>query len=378
MTSPSNNFDPNLASAVVPEGLPPLRRRRPSVTPPREMLPIPLVLAIGFCLAAGLFVSLYSNRDAQQPIDKQRAQTIAPLPPLALSVARDEAPLQASGGDDSGLSLLDSSVMPRPGPALQAPLQQEPVTREPDTTEPDPPTAAQDSTLSPERSASPALVLDSGADTAGAGQPDAEGQAAAAVNPDQPVTTSRLPSRKMVVPEGTLIHAVLETPLNSDRPGMARAIVSRPVKGFDTSTVLIPRGSRLVGEFKADPSLNLRRILVIWSRVIRPDGVTVRLASPASDSLGGSGVPGRVNTHFFARFGEALLVSALEAGTNVLSQRINGSSGIFVGLPPAGGQLGQSMGASNSRPPTVKVAAGAEIAVFVAHDLDFSGAPLPR
>ena len=51
---------------------------------------------------------------------------------------------------------------------------------------------------------------------------------------------------------GAVIAAVLETPLNSDRPGLARAVVSKDARSFDGTRVLIPRGSRLIGEFKAD------------------------------------------------------------------------------------------------------------------------------
>ena len=59
-------------------------------------------------------------------------------------------------------------------------------------------------------------------------------------------------NRATTVAQGTLIPAVLETAFNSTRPGLARAIVSRDVRGFDGTRILIPRGSRLIGEYRSD------------------------------------------------------------------------------------------------------------------------------
>jgi type IV secretion system protein VirB10 len=78
--------------------------------------------------------------------------------------------------------------------------------------------------------------------------------------------------------------------------------------------VLIPRGSRLIGEFKADNMPGKRRVLVTWNRLIRPDGVAIRIASPATDALGGAGIAGAVNTHWMERFASAVLQSALTVG----------------------------------------------------------------
>ena len=213
---------------------------------------------------------------------------------------------------------------------------------------------------------------------AGAGGNSGEG-ATLAANGDDTARATLIRNRASVMPQGAILAAVLETPLNSDRPGLARAVVSQDGRCFDGSRVLIPRGSRLIGEFKPDVSPGLRRILVTWTRLIRPDGVAIRIASPGADALGGAGVPGAVNTHFGEKFANAVLQSALAVGVNIASQvPLRGGSPVYVTLPGQVAQASQAMVPTNSRVPTVKVREGAEIAVLVARDLDFSGTPAVR
>jgi type IV secretion system protein VirB10 len=201
--------------------------------------------------------------------------------------------------------------------------------------------------------------------------------AAATEAGDDAVRATIIRNRGSIIPQGAIIAAVLETPLDSDRPGLARAITSQDVRSFDGSRVLIPRGSRLIGEFKADTSAGLRRVLVTWNRLIRSDGVAIRIGSPVTDAMGGAGVPGRVNTHFWERFSSAVLQSALTIGVNLASLPRD-SGAVYVGLPATAAQVGQALVPQNQRPPTVKVREGAQIAVLVARDLDFGGTPPVR
>ncbi|MEQ6334395.1 TrbI/VirB10 family protein [Sphingobium sp. MK2] len=216
-----------------------------------------------------------------------------------------------------------------------------------------------------------ALIYDaSTSGAAGMGDDKMAGDAA-------PARASIIRNRPSVVAQGEILSATLETPVNSDRPGLIRAIVSRDVRSFDGSRILIPRGSRLVGEFRAEQPGGRRRILATWGRLIRPDGVAIRLDSPAADATGGIGIPGKVDSHFLARFANAALQSALQIGVNLANRRGNGS--IIVSnsaqLPGIGSQ---NLIPNADAPPTVKVAAGAAITVFVARDLDFSGVPQVR
>src|SRR5690606_4191868 len=119
-----------------------------------------------------------------------------------------------------------------------------------------------------------------------------------------------LANRSTTVPQGTLIPAVLETAIDSTRPGLARAIVSRDIRGFDGRQILIPRGSRLIGEYRSEAQPGQRRALVNWLRLVRPDGVTIAIGSPAADPVGRGGIRARVNNHFLQRFAGAILQSA--------------------------------------------------------------------
>jgi type IV secretion system protein VirB10 len=180
-------------------------------------------------------------------------------------------------------------------------------------------------------------------------------------------------NRSTTVPQGTLIPAVLETAFNSTRPGFARAIVSRDVRGFDGSRVLIPRGSRLIGEYRSDTAVGQKRALINWVRLVRPDGVTIDIGSPATDPLGRGGVKANVNTHFFERFAGAILSSVVDIGLTLAAQSRNNP--VVVALPGAvqGGGLTGGLEGERVRP-TLKVPPARSISVFVARDLDFSGA----
>ncbi|TIS15774.1 MAG: TrbI/VirB10 family protein, partial [Mesorhizobium sp.] len=98
-----------------------------------------------------------------------------------------------------------------------------------------------------------------------------------------------------MIPEGTLIPGILETAINSDLPGQIRAITSQDVYSFDGRRVLIPTGTRLIGEYQSEVTRGQKRIFVIWTRLIRDDGVSVRLSSIGTDSLGRSGLTGIVD-----------------------------------------------------------------------------------
>ena len=178
-------------------------------------------------------------------------------------------------------------------------------------------------------------------------------------------------NRSATVPEGTLIPAVLETAFDSTRPGLARAIVSRDIRGFDGTRILIPRGSRLIGDYRSDAANGQKRALINWSRLIRPDGSTIAIGSPAADTLGRGGIRAHVNSHFFERFAGALLQTALEVGAN-LGTRSLASSNVVVALPGSTTSISPLI-QTNRIVPTLTVPAGTSISIFVAHDLDFSG-----
>jgi type IV secretion system protein VirB10 len=188
-----------------------------------------------------------------------------------------------------------------------------------------------------------------------------------AIGDNNAVHATKLSEPANTVVQGTLIPAVLETAINTDVPGYARAVVSQDVRSFDGSKVLIPRSSRLIGEYKAATQAGQRRAYLMWTRLVRPDGVSIALASPAADFTGQAGIGGQVNSHFFSRFGSAILLSILGGAGSLFS---GGASTVVV----SGGQSAASVAAQNdgNRGPTIKVQQGQPIRVFTARDLIFS------
>ena len=93
-----------------------------------------------------------------------------------------------------------------------------------------------------------------------------------------------------------MIPAVLENRDQFDLPGFVRAVVSRDVRGFDATTVLIPRGSKLIGQYRSGVALSQTRAFVVWSRIITPDGISIDIGSPGTDQLGRGGLEGETDT----------------------------------------------------------------------------------
>jgi type IV secretion system protein VirB10 len=174
------------------------------------------------------------------------------------------------------------------------------------------------------------------------------------------------------VTQGTMIPAILETAINTDVPGYVRAVVSQDVRSFDGARILVPRSSRLVGQYQSGLQAGQKRAYVIWTRLIRPDGVSVALASPATSFDGTAGLEGDVDSHFFQRFGSAMLLSVIGGLTTAAS----GGASVVLG----GGQNAATTAVQQDgqRSPTVRVRMGTPVRVYTARDLDFSKAPEVR
>ena len=173
-------------------------------------------------------------------------------------------------------------------------------------------------------------------------------------------------------PQGAIVGAVMETALNSDLPGYARALVTKDVLSFDGSAVLIPAGSRVIGEYNSGVAQGASRIFIVWSRLVRPDGVSISLGSPAVDELGRGGLGGKVNRHFLQRFGGAILLSVLTGGISAAAASIGGGSTIVVNSTNEATSLITQAARGTDIPPTIKTRQGALVRIFVARDLDFT------
>ncbi|MEY9103733.1 type IV secretion system protein VirB10 [Sinorhizobium fredii] len=209
--------------------------------------------------------------------------------------------------------------------------------------------------------------------------------AAAAGLADRSAKARQIERIDAMIPEGTLIPGILETAINSDLPGQIRAITSQDVYSFDGRRILIPTGTRLIGEYQSEVTRGQKRIFVIWTRLIRDDGVSVRLNSVGTDSLGRSGLTGHVDNKFRERFGASIMLSIVGGAASYLTgygsqEASNNSDDAARGEEIARETIAQTFSdmantvlSENLRiPPTISVSQGERIFVYVRQDLDFS------
>ena len=345
---------------------------QPRVARAHAGLPTPVIMAGFGVLGIGVFMMMASHRaDAQarppRPAKVEAAATTALTAPAAPPAVIP------------GPQFTENNSLP-PTPAQMTAMAAQPL----------PPVPAADMD---QRRRAPTLVVDfGGAPTlikASAEMTSAAPMATKAVdaglNPDEkfadriggsdsePAKATALRDLDALIPQGAVIPAVMETAINSDLPGLARAMVTRDIKSFDGSTVLIPRGSRVIGQYKSGVAQGASRVFVIWTRVIRPDGVSIQIASPAADPLGRGGLEGKVDRHFFSRFGGSILMSVLNAGVAAVGNA-RSTSQIYIGSAAQAATLaGAVTPIDNKVSSTIQTSQGAPVTIFVARDLDFSG-----
>jgi type IV secretion system protein VirB10 len=353
--TPANDSDPReaLGAEVIDLAT---RNVLPSVTQRK-----PRSDAIGFAAGIGIvallgLVTLWSM-DTARTAQKQGAQKPASqaLPAPAVEIAPPVPP---------------QAITPPPGTAPAPPPPQAVLAAQPQGS------VAAAPASNPH--ASPTVVFDASALPAPLVAPNAPGGPAGSGNSNDDfasrlggvggtaATATATIDPKTTVTQGTLIPAVLETAIDTDVPGYVRAVVSSDVRSFDGSRVLVPRSSRLIGQYKSGLQAGQKRAYVIWTRLIRPDGVSVNIASPAIGFGGETGLAGKVDNHFFERFGSAMLLSVV-GGLSALG---NGANVIVSG----GGQsaAAAAIGQTAQIGPTVRVRQGEPVRVFTARDLDFS------
>ncbi|MBD2841146.1 type VI secretion protein [Erythrobacter sp. KMU-140] len=323
----------------------------------------------GFGLAAGVAIvgllgatTFWAMQSAQIP-EQQPAVTPEPAAP-----AQVVAPVRVSP------AIAPQEVRVRPDPAPAPVLANDPnATRVAATNPYASPTMIYDASAA----AQGAQLVEAPAAVSATGMPStgdsgAEGAAAAFASRIGGVGGAPAQARAMTNPsttvtQGTLIPAILETAINTDVPGYVRAVVSQDVRSFDGTKVLVPRSSRLIGQYQSGVQNGQKRAYVIWQRLIRPDGASIDIASPAVAFDGTTGLAGEVDNHFFRRFGSAMLLSVI-GGLSAI-----GTGGASVVLGGAG-QGAASIAAQQDGQigPTIRVRMGEPIRVFTARDLDFT------
>lgn len=317
------------------------------------------------------------NTDSRQP-----AEALAKLPKDYVGVPRLGPPLPG----DLGRPMLAAGVSPEPvvtstsvatDPAVQArAAARDRVAQERD--------AARNSrlfTADAQAGAADPAATPPAPEAAAASLPPAPAsdvRAAFSAQATQDATTGsgRLapPISPYVLQAGAVIPAALITGLRSDLPGQLTAQVTENV--FDGPTgkfVLVPQGSRLVGAYDAETRFGQRRALLVWNRLILPDGRSIVLdRQPGADSGGFAGLEDGVDNHSGQIVRATLISTLLSVGTQagVAGEEEGLLRALRSGSADAIAQAGQQIvGRSLDIPPTLTIRSGYPVRVIVTRDL---------
>jgi type IV secretion system protein VirB10 len=180
---------------------------------------------------------------------------------------------------------------------------------------------------------------------------------------------SRLPDPNFLITAGTSIPCTLQTAMDTATPGYVSCIIGSDVYSDNGAVILMEKGAKVLGEYRSGMRQGQSRLFVLWDRAVTPAGVAIGLASPASDALGRAGFDGTVDTHFWERFGGALLLSIVDDTSAAVASR-GAQNGETVRVPSDA--AGIALQNSVNIPPSLTKPQGSQVAIFVAQDLDFS------
>ncbi|KQQ74756.1 hypothetical protein ASF73_10255 [Xanthomonas sp. Leaf131] len=189
---------------------------------------------------------------------------------------------------------------------------------------------------------------------------------------------------------GTYIRCVLETRIISDFDGFTSCIITEPVYSINGHKLLLPKGSKVLGQYKADEPSS-PRMEVVWDRITTPTGIDVTLSGPGIDNLGSAGHPGQYDAHWGNKIASALFISMLSdafkyaaAEYGPRTTTVGLGSGTITDQPFESNTADsiqqvarQAIQKSGRRPATVTINQGTVVFVYVAKDVDFT-AVLPK
>jgi type IV secretion system protein VirB10 len=150
------------------------------------------------------------------------------------------------------------------------------------------------------------------------------------------ISATRIQNPENVVSQGRIIDAVLETAVNSLISGQVRAIVTRDVYAEVGRNILVPKGTRLYGEYGAASTSSGGaagsgtnsggRIVIKWSRIMRPDNVSATIDSYASDQFGRSGISGNLDSNYIGGITSSVLLSTIPLVTTIIANAITNTN----------------------------------------------------
>jgi type IV secretion system protein TrbI len=185
------------------------------------------------------------------------------------------------------------------------------------------------------------------------------------------------PASTYVVQAGNIIPAALITGIRSDLPGQITAQITENI--FDSPSgrfLLVPQGSRLIGIYDSQVAFGQSRVLLVWTRLIMPNGRSIVLErQPGADTTGYSGLEDEVDNHWGALFKAALLSTLLGVGSELGSTTGTGTNSDVItalrrGSSDSLNQTGQKVVQQNLNiQPTLTIRPGFPVRVIVNRDL---------
>lgn len=173
---------------------------------------------------------------------------------------------------------------------------------------------------------------------------------------------------------GSAIAASLITGLNSDLPGLVTAQVTENAYDSVTGrTLLIPQGSRLIGSYDSVVAFGQKRALVVWQRIILPDGSAIRIDNvPATDVAGYAGLSDKVDVHTWQLLKGVALSTLLGVGTELSfgSSESDLVRAIRESAQQSGSRAGDQLVTRNLNiQPTIRVRPGWPLRIVVHKDM---------
>jgi type IV secretion system protein TrbI len=185
------------------------------------------------------------------------------------------------------------------------------------------------------------------------------------------------PASPFIVQAGTVIPAALISGIRSDLPGQITAQVTENVYDSPTGRArLVPQGARLIGVYDSQVAHGQSRVLLVWTRLIMPNGRSIVLErQQGADAAGYSGLEDEVDNHWGELFKAALLSTVLGVGAEIGSGTDNGSNTAILQAARLGAanslnQTGQQVVRRNLNiQPTLTIRPGFPVRVIVNRDL---------
>jgi len=183
--------------------------------------------------------------------------------------------------------------------------------------------------------------------------------------------------RRYLLSAGTSLSCILKTKIVTSYPAITLCQIARDIYSDDGKTLLVRRGAVLQGEQKKAITQGIARVFVNWS-TIKDRNILVRVDGLGTDGLGAAGLPAWIDTHFWERFGNSLLLSLIDdtmESVKNMSQKSNGNNGsITYDNTSDASQQQAAIALQNSIniAPTGFINQGAVISVIVPRNIDFS------